>query len=82
MSASEAPKKAIDFYARFTAADGFITYPHFQDYCISGAGGDPSLARASKAEASIERGIEKMTEFMREFGVLPYPSEIGGEKRD
>lgn len=81
-ASGETPKEEIHFYARFTAADGFITYPHFQDYCTSGAWGDPSLASVSKGEAIVERGIEKMAEFIREFRVLPYPTEIASETED
>ncbi len=79
-AADEQPAEALAWHAPHTAISGgpFYTYPDFTDFCTSGGWGDTRAATAEKGRVILERGVQRMAEFLREFCARPLPAKLQG----
>ena len=66
---------AFEFHTKYTKYSIF-TYPDFTEYCESGGWGDPVNSTRGKGEKVIERALEIIADFMKEFKSQPLPSPI------
>lgn len=67
-------KSGAAFHIEHTATSGspFYTYPDFIDLCESGGWGDPTQASEEKGVLIIERAVNKIVEFLKDFKAQPY----------
>jgi creatinine amidohydrolase len=76
----ESRKPPFDFHTKYTKYSIF-TYPDFTEYCESGGWGDPAYSTKEKREKIIERALNIIDDFMKDFKSqsLPPPIDRGGD---
>ena len=71
----EESREELAFHLQHTATSGgpFYTYPDFRDFCAGGGWGEPRFASADKGRKIVERAVERILGFLREFKGQPLP---------